>query len=75
MKGKNYKKSLMELVSSINLQLRKLDKVVMKTESNYERGKQIALICNEMDMAIDKVLRFDFNMSFKRIAKIKSIHL
>jgi len=64
------RKALVELISAINQELKNLDEEMTRKES-FERGKNVALIENRMDIAIDTAMHFTLGMSFKKIEAIK----
>lgn len=71
-KEREYKKALLNLTAELNRGLRQIDVEMTKHESP-ERGKNIALISNNLDMALDSALHFTLGWSFDRIKKYKSL--
>ena len=69
--ARKYKKALSELTLSISHFLANLDCEMQKPSSN-ERGRIIARLTNELDMANDSVLHFTFGQSFHSISLRKS---
>jgi len=55
--NRELKKHLKELTKTVKVCVRALDSE-MKKPSDYERGKRVALICNELELANNISLRF-----------------
>jgi hypothetical protein len=62
--AKHYKKYLTNLSRYVCLALAQLD-VVMAEQESRERGKKIAAICNQLEMANDSAWHFGLGKSLK----------
>lgn len=64
------RQNLKDLTRSFLVLLARLD-VVMKQPQSPERGKAIARICNDMDVANDCAMRFGLGLNFGQIERLK----
>ena len=70
MNDKKTKKYLKELTQSVSRAISCLDSI-MKGPSTNERGKQVAKICNFLDISNDAAMHFGLGYDFKKIENIK----
>jgi len=66
--AKEYKKHLTELTNAVLIALKAIDEEMDKPSSN-ERGKRIAKICNELDMANDSARFFALGVDYRKDKK------
>jgi hypothetical protein len=64
---RHLKKHLRDLTFTVQWFSARLDDE-MKKPSNVERGKRIARLLNELDMACDSASRYALGLSFRQIA-------
>ena len=65
------KKHLEELCDAVAYALEALDRE-MEKPSTPQRGRNISMIANSLDMALDAALHFGIGLSFKRIKNRKA---
>lgn len=63
-------KGLKDLTQGVAYFLAAVDYLMKQSESET-RGKAIARLCNELDIANDSAMRFTLGMSFPQIRKVK----
>jgi len=68
--AKSHKKALKELTKMVAIYLSHIDKE-MKKPSSVDKGKNIAKICNELEMGNDSIMYFDLGYGWKKINRIK----
>lgn len=71
MKENEYKKYLKELTETVARALNAID-IEMKKPSTVQRGRNIAKICNALEMANDGAMHFGLKYGWKKIDNIKN---
>ena len=64
--------ALIKLTKMVVISLSRIDKE-MKKPSTVERGRNIAKICNDLDLVNDSTMRFDLGYGWKAIKNIKQL--
>ncbi|KKK63951.1 hypothetical protein LCGC14_2989130 [marine sediment metagenome] len=72
MSEKELRKELKDLTTSVLIFLKHLD-LLMKQPSSVERGKKIATLCNNLDIANDSAMHFGLGFGFKKIGRLKKM--
>ena len=70
MKTTAEKKYLKELTEKVAVFIAMLD-ATMEEPLSFKRGKKIACLANNLDMANDSAMKFGLNYSWKKINNIK----
>ncbi len=69
---RRHEKHLRDLTDAILICLERLDAVMKAPESN-ERGKQIAVVANALDMANDQARYFGLSIDYRKDDKARAI--
>jgi hypothetical protein len=68
---RKYRNNLREITNAVGFALGELD-AAMELPSTVDRGRLIARIANQLDLANDRALHFGLGRDFKRISKDKA---
>ena len=68
--AKDVRKHLVGLTSAVRTHLAALDRL-MQGSSTYERGRQVAQLCNQLNMENDKARYFGLGIDFRTDKKSK----
>jgi hypothetical protein len=66
-----YKRALVRLTHAVRGALTRLD-LLMQQPATEARGRALAAICNDLDLANDAALHFDLGQSLRGIARDKA---